>query len=61
MKLQLKIKVDFPNHHLLYSINPETVYDVKDKWTKHRMIIDDRGVKLWLSGTVIKQYFKEVV
>ena len=60
MKLQLKRKVDFPKEHLLYNINPELAYEVKEAWTNHKMIIDDSDKEVWLSGAVLKQYFKEV-
>lgn len=61
MKLQLKRKIDFPKEHLLYNINPELAYEVKGNWTKHKMIIGDAGKEVWLSGAVLKQYFKEVI
>lgn len=59
MNLELKLNFKFAAEHLLYNISHGKVYEIKDKWAKHRMIIDDKGKKVWLSGNVIRKYFKE--
>ena len=45
--------------HLLEYITPNKQYTVLDTWTKHKMILDDIGNKVWISGNMQKKYFKE--
>lgn len=59
MSLELKSNFKFSAESLLCNISYGTLYEVKEKWAKHRMVVDDKAKKVWLSGNVIRKYFKE--
>lgn len=56
-----KFKLEgLPKEHLLYNFTKGNVYQVKDRYSTHSLIIDDNGLGVFVSRSNLKKYFKEV-
>lgn len=45
--------------HLLKHFTYGKSYQVQESWSKHVMLLNDCGQKVWVSNKMKKKYFKE--
>lgn len=50
----------FPKGHLFDNITIGVRYSIKDHYMKSRKVVDDFGKEIWVSGKLMKKFFKEV-
>lgn len=49
----------FPRGHLLQNVTKGVCYSVVGRYMKSRLIVDDVGNEVWVSGKLFKKFFKE--
>lgn len=49
-----------PKAHLLANISIGSKYEIKERYMKSCKIVDDSGKDVWVSGKMIKKFFKAV-